>query len=58
MMLLVPQTLLLNVSKGATERSNNNKKAHSLSQKAKQQTRRANEQKSKPVSAWVTDGKC
>lgn len=34
-------------------------KKHILSaEKAKQQTRRVNEQKSKPVSALVTDGKC
>ncbi|CRK99155.1 CLUMA_CG012533, isoform A [Clunio marinus] len=44
--------------KGDTATDNKHTKVHSFSQKAKQQTQRVNEQNLKPVSAWVTDGKC
>lgn len=49
--------LFLNIEKVLqTESQPTTKAAHSFSRKAKQ--RRVNEQKLKPVWAWVTDGKC
>jgi hypothetical protein len=55
--LLLPRSLFLNIEKVLQERkaaaATTTKETHSLSQKAKQRlTRRVNEQKFKPVSAW------